>query len=174
MLVWSPCDQECADAGTGADGYGGGMASHHFRAGVVVVVRHPSLRTILVFERADNPDSWQLPQGGLKVGETPEQAAWREMEEETGLTAADVIARAEYPEWLAYEWPADVQRDQGGVHQRIGQVQRWFLFDALSPDVEPTPDGREFVAWRWVEPEWLVEHVAPWRRPPYERVLRTL
>jgi len=150
------------------------MASHHFRAGVVIVVRHPHLRSLLVFERADAPGSWQLPQGGLKVGETPEVAAWRELEEETGLTATDVVARAEFPEWLAYEWPPDVRHEKGGDHQRIGQVQRWFLFDALDAAVQPTPDGREFVAWQWVEPEWLIEHVTPWRRLPYERVLRTL
>lgn len=150
------------------------MASQHFRAGVVIVVRHPSLREVLAFERSDNPGSWQLPQGGLKAGETPIEGAWRELEEETGLHADHVVVRAEYPEWLAYEWPADVQHEQGGGHHRIGQVQRWFLFDALHPGVQPTPDGREFVAWKWVEPRWLIDHVAEWRRPPYERVLGTL
>ena len=53
-------------------------------------------------------------------------------------------------------------------------MQRWFLFDALSPDIVPTPDGSEFVAWQWVEPQWLVNHIVEWRRGPYERVLGTL
>jgi putative (di)nucleoside polyphosphate hydrolase len=151
----------------------GGMAQH-FRAGVVIVVRHPDGRQLLAFERSDSPDSWQLPQGGLDTGEEPIEGAWRELFEETGLGEEHVIARAEYPDWVAYEWPTDIMRVHGKDGKRRGQVQKWFLFDALHADIEPTPDGSEFVAWRWVEPEWLIAQVLDWRRPAYERVLRTL
>ena len=150
------------------------MASAHFRAGVVIVVRSPDLTHVLAFERADAAGSWQLPQGGLKAGEAPIEGAWRELLEETGLGEVDVVARAEFPEWLAYEWPDELKGLKGDLAHRIGQVQRWFLFDALSPDIVPTPDGGEFVAWQWVEPQWLVNHVVEWRRGPYERVLGTL
>jgi putative (di)nucleoside polyphosphate hydrolase len=156
------------------------VASQSFRAGVVIVVRHPDGRRILAFERSDAADSWQLPQGGIDGDEEPYEAAWRELGEETGLGESDVVARAEYPDWVAYEWPADVQASDRLRHpgraggQRRGQVQKWYLFDALSPDIEPTPDGSEFVAWRWVDPDWLVEHVIDWRRDAYARVLSSL
>jgi putative (di)nucleoside polyphosphate hydrolase len=156
------------------------VAGQHFRAGVVIVVRHPDRRRVLAFERADVPGSWQLPQGGLDAGEEPIEAAWRELGEETGLGEASVIARAEFPEWVAYEWPADLiadaDRNRHGkpTGTRRGQVQRWFLFDALSPDIEPTPDGSEFVGWQWVDPAWLTDHVIEWRRPAYRRVLESL
>ena len=110
------------------------MASAHFRAGVVIVVRSPDLTHVLAFERADAAGSWQLPQGGLKAGEAPIEGAWRELLEETGLGEVDVVARAEFPEWLAYEWPDELKGLKGGLAHRMGQVQRWFLFDALSPD----------------------------------------
>lgn len=150
------------------------MASQTFRAGVVIVVRHPDRRQVLAFSRSDSPESWQLPQGGLDLGETPIEGAWRELQEETGLGEADVVARAEYPEWVAYEWPDEVKAAKGVVGRRLGQVQRWFLFDALTADVEPTPDGSEFVGWRWVDPAWLIGHVVEFRRGAYERVLSTL
>jgi putative (di)nucleoside polyphosphate hydrolase len=150
------------------------MSGQHFRAGVVIVVRHPDLRQVLAFERADAAESWQLPQGGLEQGEEPIVGAWRELMEETGLGEADVIARAEYPEWVAYEWPQDVIDEHGRGGKRRGQVQKWFLFDALSESIEPTPDGSEFVAWRWVERDWLVGNIVEWRRAAYERVLGTL
>ncbi len=138
------------------------------------MVRHPDLKRVLAFERADVGDSWQLPQGGLEPGEEPITAAWRELVEETGLDEAHVVARAEYPEWVAYEWPDYVIRARSDEGRRRGQVQKWFLFDALHDDIAPNPDGREFVAWRWVDPKWLVSHVVEWRRPAYERVLGTL
>ena len=151
-----------------------GVSGQHFRAGVVIVVRHPNLRQIMAFERADVAGSWQLPQGGLERGEEPIEAAWRELKEETGLGEADVVARVEFPEWVAYEWPPDVQRVHGHDGKRRGQIHKWFLFDALDADVAPMPDGSEFVGWRWVEPAWLIEHVVDMRRPAYKRVLGTL
>jgi putative (di)nucleoside polyphosphate hydrolase len=157
------------------------MAAQHFRAGVVIVVRHPDLRRVMAFERSDAAGSWQLPQGGLIDDEEPVEAAWRELFEETGMDERHVVARAEYPEWVAYEWPRDYagkgrapRPSETGRGRRRGQVQRWFLFDVLSDDVEPSPDGSEFVAWRWVEPVWLIDHVIDWRRAAYRRVLTTL
>jgi len=129
---------------------------------------------VLAFERVDAPGSWQLPQGGLKVGEAPIDGAWRELLEETGLDASQVVLRNEHPEWLAYEWPPEVRAKKSSPTERLGQTQRWFLFDALSADVEPTPDGSEFVAWKWVSPRWLIDHVVDWRRGPYKRVLGKL
>ena len=60
------------------------------------------------------------------------------------------------------------------MSNRIGQVQRWFLFDVVSAGVVPTPDGVEFTNWKWVTPAWLIAHTVEWRRGPYERVLSTL
>jgi putative (di)nucleoside polyphosphate hydrolase len=150
------------------------VASLFFRAGVVCVVRHPDLRRVMAFERVDARGAWQLPQGGLQDDETPMEAAWRELEEETGLGPKHVDVLAEYPDWVAYEWPEELRRGRASRKDRMGQVQKWFLFNVLDPDIEPTPDGSEFVAWRWVEPQWLVDHVPAWRRDAYHRVLSTL
>ncbi len=142
------------------------MGSRHFRAGVVAVVGR-SDGLVLAFERADVAGNWQLPQGGLETAEQPVDAAWRELGEETGLGPADVELRGEHPDWLLYEWPADVV----GTGARLGQVHRWFFFTARSDDIEPTPDGREFQDWRWVEPSWLADNVVPFRRRAYRAAL---
>jgi putative (di)nucleoside polyphosphate hydrolase len=145
------------------------MANAHFRAGVVIVVRGTDDR-LLAFERGDVRGQWQLPQGGLEMDETPLEAAWRELGEETGLGPNDVQAVAEFPEWVPYEYPAELRTAKG----RIGQTHRWFLFDALRADITPTPDEREFVAWQWVTREWLIESVVDFRRAGYQLVLSSL
>lgn len=150
------------------------MANVWFRAGVVAIVRHPDLQRVLAFERADAPGSWQLPQGGLSEGELPVEAVWRELMEETGLGRDHVELLAEFPDWVVYELPDSIRAVKSGRRDRLGQAQRWFLFQAADEALEPTPDGREFLAWQWVDPEWLMGHVPDWRRDAYQRVLGTL
>ena len=151
------------------------MPSMQFRAGVVAVVVDSRGR-IMAFERSDTPGAWQLPQGGINVGEDVGDAAWRELVEETGLGPDEVSLIDEYPEWTVYEWPAEVReaelesgRRRAG--RRLGQAQRWFFFQVRDDSVEPTPDGLEFGAWRWVDAPWLIEQVVEFRRSSYQRVL---
>ena len=75
-------------------------------------------------ERLNFKGSWQWPQGGIDSGETPRDAAWRELREETGLTEEHVELVAETPVWLTYEVP----RTRPTFFGYRGQTQKWFLF----------------------------------------------
>ena len=132
----------------------------------MAIVRN-SAGQVLAFERSDVADQWQLPQGGIEPGEGPRDAAWRELGEETGLGVDDVELVGEHPDWTVYVWPDTVRR----TGKRLGQAQRWFTFRVVDDHVVPSPDGIEFVSWRWVEPEWLIDQVVDFRRGPYTQVL---
>ena len=57
----------------------------------------------------DSPYRFQMPQGGIEEGETPEQALWREMHEEIGLNSDQVEILAESQQWLTYELPKNMR-----------------------------------------------------------------
>lgn len=141
------------------------MAKPHFRAGVIAVVRR-SDGQVLAFERADLTGEWQLPQGGIEAGESPVEAAWRELREETGLGKRHVRLVDEHVDWTVYEWPSDLRNTH-----RIGQAHRWFFFEPLDAGVQPKPDGSEFKGWRWMTPAELIELVVDFRKGPYRAVL---
>lgn len=133
----------------------------------IVVVREDG--QVLAFERIDRPGQWQLPQGGLDIGEEPLEAALRELQEETGIAPPRVEPVAELPGWLAYELPPERRRRKTGR----GQVQRWFRFRFLGTDsdidLRPAEGGRqEFGDFRWMRLPELVDLAWPVRRPIYE------
>lgn len=155
------------------------MVGATFRAGVAMIVRRGDGQ-LLVFERRDAPGSWQLPQGGIDEGETPEAAAWRELTEETGLDATTVKLVAENSDWISYEWPPSVIATRKPGRQHMGQTQKWFLFgvrddhDGHAHHLRPEPDGREFSAWCWMSPHDVIDGVIEWRRPAYQRAFSRL
>lgn len=168
----SVSDPVCPDSGQTIGRSDGPDAARapgpHFRAGVIMAVRRGT-DEVLAFERGDVPGSWQLPQGGIDRGETPEEAAWRELAEETGLGPDQVRLLGDHPRWTVYELP-NPNRTDG----RLGQAHRWFWFEVVDDAVEPTPDGREFVAWRWMRAGELIDEVVGFRRPGYQEVLGVL
>jgi putative (di)nucleoside polyphosphate hydrolase len=108
--------------------------------------------------------SWQFPQGGIKQGETPEQAMFRELYEEIGLNPEQVRIVARTREWLRYEVPEQwIRRDLRGNYR--GQKQIWFLLRLV---------GREFDAWRWNDYWVPQESVIEFKRAVYQQALMEL
>jgi len=119
--------------------------------------------------------SWQMPQGGIDEGETPIEAARRELWEETNVRSAEFIA--ELPEWLFYDLPENARGRWGGRYR--GQRQKWFLFRFVGKETEINvhhPAGgaheAEFDEWRWERFERLPDVVVPFKRKVYETVSR--
>ena len=120
--------------------------------------------------------SWQFPQGGIKYGETPEQAMFRELEEEVGLRAEHVKIVGRTRDWLRYEVPDRfIKRDIRG-HYR-GQKQIWFLLRMVGRDCDVNlrlTAHPEFDAWRWHEYWVPLDVVIEFKRDVYQRALQEL
>lgn len=128
-----------------------------------------------VGQRLDNMlEAWQMPQGGLDPGEPAEDAAFRELEEETGIARDLVELVAVAPQELFYELPADmIPRMWKGRYR--GQRQTWFLmrFTGTDADVRIDTAHPEFRAWKWAEPGELPDMIVPFKRTLYRNVLET-
>ncbi len=109
-----------------------------------------------------------MPQGGLDIGEQPIDGALRELWEETGIQGSQVELIAEHPDWLAYEWPADV-RDRRHDGRR-GQVQKWFAFRPRPGMVVDLAASEEFRDHRYSDLAELVASVHPMRRAVYAQI----
>jgi 8-oxo-dGTP pyrophosphatase MutT (NUDIX family) len=84
--------------------------------------------------------AWSLPKGNLDQGETPEQAAVREISEETGLPRDQLSIRSELP-------PSEyMYRRQGRL---ISKIVHHYLVEAPN-DAPLRPDHNEVDEVEWV------------------------
>jgi len=141
-----------------------------YRRGVGIMLLNRQ-RLAFVGRRIDTPGAWQMPQGGIDDGESPRQAALRELKEEIGTDKAEILA--ESAQWLRYDLPGaeDGMRLWGGRYR--GQEQKWFAmrFTGTDADIDLATHHPEFDAWRWLPTAELPALIVPFKRALYEAVL---
>ena len=145
-----------------------------FRPNVGMIIAGPDDRVL--WAKRVGQDAWQFPQGGIRRGESPEVALYRELEEELGLKPEHVERLGVTNDWLRYRLPHHLIR-RGRRPLCIGQKQKWFLLRLKGAESEvrfdrgPKP---EFDGWRWVD-YWLpIREVVAFKQDVYRRALNEL
>lgn len=131
---------------------------------------------VLWARRVGGRDAWQFPQGGINRGESPEQALYRELEEEVGLAPESVEILAVTRGWLRYRLPRRFIR-KGQKPLCIGQKQKWFLLRMLDDDGAvrlDMNDKPEFDHWQWVSYWYPLNQVISFKREVYRRAMKEL
>jgi putative (di)nucleoside polyphosphate hydrolase len=139
-------------------------------------------RRIFVGRRAGMAEgmAWQMPQGGVDKGETPLEAACRELGEEVGTSKA--LYLRETGGWITYDVPEDL-RPKHWKNRWTGQAQKWFAlaFTGTDRDIDldahanapgGDPHGPEFVEWQWMTAAEMMQRIVAFKRPVYESVLK--
>ena len=145
-------------------------AAGEYRPGVGIMLLN-TRGEIFIGRRADvQPEAWQMPQGGIDKGETPQQAAMRELKEEIGTDNAEIIAESRG--WLYYDVPEELARKAWGARWK-GQRQKWFvmLFKGDESEIDLAGEHPEFSAWRWIPAQELTELAVSFKRQLYLNVI---
>ena len=130
----------------------------------------------VLWARRIGQDAWQFPQGGIHEHETPEEALFRELFEEIGLSSRCVEILAQTEGWLRYRLPRRLLRHNSDP-DFIGQKQKWFLLRLQSDENKVRMDltGKpEFDGWRWVSYWYPLGQVVTFKREVYRRALKEL
>lgn len=153
-----------------------GMPAHltslPYRSGVGVMLFN-ALGQVFVAKRIDmTTEAWQMPQGGMDSGETPQQAALRELKEEIDVDASRLEVLRESADWYTYDLPDNLIGQIWGGRYR-GQKQKWFAMRLLGDDSFiniQTPDP-EFSEWKWVDMRMLPDIIVPFKRTLYKALV---
>lgn len=140
--------------------------------GIILLNRHNQV----FWGKRIREQAWQFPQGGINPGETPEQALFRELHEETGLQSEHVKVLGRTRDWLRYDVPNRWVRREWRGHYR-GQKQIWFMLRLLGQESDIVLDATgdpEFDAWRWSDYWSPLDKVIEFKRAVYQKALTEL
>ncbi|OFW87277.1 MAG: RNA pyrophosphohydrolase [Alphaproteobacteria bacterium RIFCSPHIGHO2_02_FULL_46_13] len=126
---------------------------------------------VFMGRRIDNPDGWQMPQGGVDEGEDIQTAALSELQEEVGTNKVEIIRIAD--QRICYDVPMELSTKHWGGKYR-GQEQTWVAlrFTGVDTDINlnsHTPP--EFDAWKWIPLSETVDAIVPFKRETYAKVI---
>lgn len=139
---------------------------YRLNAGIVVFNRQ---KKVLLCKRNDVADSWQFPQGGIELGETPQQAALRELKEETSITSVTVVKTLNEP--ARYTFPpqiANAMKKRG--FKNIGQDMYWTLvfFSGDDAEINLNTSEAEFSGFCWTDLQTAYERVIEFKKSAYK------
>ena len=135
-------------------------------AGIVVFNRQ---RQVLLCKRNDVAEAWQFPQGGIEDGESPQQAALRELKEETSIVSATPVKTLDKP--ARYTFPPQIitsMKKRGFMN--IGQDMFWTLafFSGNDAEINLNTAEAEFSEFCWTDLQTAYDKVVEFKKSAYK------
>ena len=143
------------------------------RSGVGIVVLN-NKNKVFVAKRIDNPKNfWQMPQGGVDIGENYFEAALRELKEETSIVSVELVQ--EISKKLTYILPNHLV----GIIWKgkfKGQKQKWFVmrFFGNESEINIKTKHPEFLDWKWINIDDLPKIAVKFKLNVYKNIRQEL
>ena len=148
--------------------------SKGYRENVGIILSNPEGQVF--FAKRCGQDAWQFPQGGIDKNESPVDAMYRELEEETGLLRTHVEITGQTNDWLRYSIPKHLQRKRSKPFC-VGQKQIWFCLKLIGDESNfnlESGSKPEFDRWRWVDYWKPLDEIVFFKRNVYQQALTEL
>ncbi len=145
------------------------MTDFYRQAASLLVLRTVNAGTayeVLLLHKPRRRDSWQIPQGGMEKGETVEEAAVRELQEEAGLTGCRILGLS--AKLYQYEFPQSFRRFRP---DNVKGQQIRFLYALAPENARVHVDGKEIDNHLWVPIEKVGKYI---RRKEYLQLINDL
>lgn len=114
---------------------------------------------------------WQMPQGGIDEKEDPLNAAYRELQEETGVSSVKLLNQTK--DFISYDLPEDLIPHYW-KGKFIGQTQKWYLmeFEGKESEINLNYHDPEFEQHKWTTPTFLLKNIIPFKLPLYQQIFK--
>ena len=148
------------------------MKSGLYRLGVGIMLLNTKNK-VFVGKRIDfKSEAWQMPQGGINKSEKVENAAFRELYEETGIKKVKIISKSK--KFYKYNIPISLKKKLWNG-EYIGQKQKWFIMRFTGnekKDINLNIKNREFLDWKWINIEDLEKLIVPFKKRMYKKIIK--
>ena len=145
------------------------VKSYRKNVGLIVLDRNNQLLVC----RRKGKKTWQFPQGGIDVGESNTQAAYRELFEEVGIKKNQVNILQKSKHWYHYDLPDKYRSKPKSLKNFKGQIQKWYMLQAnTNLEINLLNEiPQEFVEFKWSTYWYCLSCVVPFKREVYRNVL---
>ncbi len=120
----------------------------------LVTFRKEPLRFLLLTQAFWKDGWWKFPQGGVKQGETNEQAAKREFLEEVGTDKVEILGESRHTN--KYDWKSATIELKGQKWK--GQSQRFMLVRFAGQDSDIRLNPEEIKSYKWATKEEILSY----------------
>ena len=147
------------------------LIKERYRRGVGMMIINKK-KEIFLGQRFDKDKSaWQMPQGGIDIGEKELAALKREMLEETGIRK-DYKILIKSNKYFYYKLPKYLQK-RLWKGRFVGQKQKWFLLEYFGEDknINIQTEKPEFKKWNWASKEKMLKLIVPFKRKLYKEIV---
>jgi putative (di)nucleoside polyphosphate hydrolase len=147
-------------------------SNYRLNVGLIIVNNYGK---VLICKRK-NSNQWQFPQGGIDKGESPIEAAKREIFEEVGIKPSKIKVLGKIKDWVKYKIPKELAKKSFKKKGIVGQKQKWFIFKVKSEaciSFVNDPDN-EFDDFAWVSYWHPIALIVSFKKEVYRNVLAEL